>query len=62
MRSAMSTPALVELHNQVAIGVEVAPATGAATGARPTMHYQRGFAVRITTGFPIDEVVIANVE
>ena len=62
MRRAPPTTALVELHDQVAVGVEVASATRAETGARPTMDYQRGFAVRITTGLPIHEVVITDLE
>jgi hypothetical protein len=50
------------LDNQVAIGVEVAPAPRAGTGAGPTMDYERGFTVGITAGLPIHEVVIADVE
>jgi hypothetical protein len=62
MRGALPTATLVELHNQVAIGIEVASTTRAETRAGPTMDYQRGFAERITTGLPIDEVVIAHFE
>ena len=62
MRRALPTTALVELYDQVAIVVEIASTTRAETGARPTMDYQRGLAVRITTGLPIHEVVITDFE
>src|SRR5262249_49089368 len=62
VRGALPIAALVELHNQVAIGIEVAPATRSETGAGAPVDYQRGFAVRIAAGLPVDEVVITDFE
>jgi hypothetical protein len=62
MRTALPTAALVELHNEVAIGVEVTPTAGAAAGAGATVDHQRGLAVPVAACLPVDEVVICHLE
>jgi len=62
VRRTPTTPALVELHDQVAVRIEVAPTSGTAAGARSAMDNQRRLPARVTACLPVDAVAFAYIE
>src|SRR5206468_1443788 len=62
VRRAPSTPALVELHDEVALRIEIPAVSGAATGAGSAVNDERRLPVRIAARLPVDAVVITNLQ
>ena len=53
---------LIEENDAVAIRVEVPAARVGAPGSRVPVNDQRRLPVRVAAGFPVDKVVVADLE
>ena len=62
VRGAAPAAPLVEQDDAVARRVEVAAEAGGAAGPGPAVHDERGLAVGVAAGLPVDAVAVADVE
>src|SRR5258708_4515495 len=59
---AASTTALIEEHDPVSIGIKKAAVPRRTARTRPAVQNNGWLAVRIATGFPVEPIIVTNIQ